>query len=64
MLPWQLRGKESVCQSRRPGFNPWVGWIPQRRKWQPTTVFLPGESHGQTSPASHSPWGLKESDAT
>ena len=30
-------------------FNPWVGKIPWRRKWQPTPVFLPGESHGQRS---------------
>ena len=27
-----------------PGFDPWVGKIPWRRKWQPTPVFLPGES--------------------
>ena len=27
-----------------PGFNPWVGKIPWRRAWQPTPVFLPGES--------------------
>ena len=26
------------------GFNPWVGKIPWRRAWQPTPVFLPGES--------------------
>ena len=32
------------------------GWeIPLRRKWQPTPVFLPGESHGQRSLASYSP---------
>ena len=31
--------------------------IPWRRKWQPTPVFLPGESHGQTSVAGYSPWG-------
>ena len=31
--------------------------IPWRRKWQPTPVFLPGESHGQRSLASYSPWG-------
>ena len=31
---------------------------------QPTSVFLPGESHGKKSLASYSPWGLKESDAT
>ena len=43
-----LSGKESACQSRTPGFDPWVSWkIPWRRKWQPTAVFLPGKSHGQ-----------------
>ena len=34
------RGKESTCQCRRRGFNPWVGKMPWRRKWQPTLVFL------------------------
>ena len=29
---------------RIPGFDPWVGKIPWRRAWQPTPVFLPGES--------------------
>ena len=29
------------------GFNPWVGKISWRRKWQPTPVFLPGKSHGR-----------------
>ena len=33
----------------RCGFDPWVGKIPWRRAWQPTAVFLPGESHGQRS---------------
>ena len=37
--------------------------IPWRRKWQPTPVFLPGESHGQRSLAGCSPQGRKESDA-
>ena len=31
------------------------GIIPWRRKWQPTPVFLPGESHGQTSLAVYGP---------
>ena len=36
------------CRShRRPGFDPWVRKIPWRRACQPTTVLLPGESHGQ-----------------
>ena len=33
----------------RPGFDPWVRKIPWRRKWQPTPVLLPGESHGGRS---------------
>ena len=35
-----------------------------RRKWPPTPVLLPGESHGQRSLAGYSPWGRKESDTT
>ena len=35
-----------------------------RGKWQPTPVFLPGESHGQRSLAGHGPWGHGESDTT
>ena len=38
--------------------------IPWRRKWQPTPIFLPGESHGQRSLVGYSPWGHKESDTT
>ena len=37
---------------------------PWRRVWQPTPVFLPGESHGQRSLMGYSPWGLKELDMT
>ena len=40
------------------------GRSPWRRAWQPTQVFLPGESHGQRSLAGYSPWGAKESDTT
>ena len=36
----------------------------ERRKWQPTPVFLPGESHGQRSLVSFSPEGRKKSDMT
>ena len=35
-----------------------------RRKWQPTPVFLPGESHGRRSLVGCSPWGCEESDTT
>ena len=38
--------------------------IPWRRAWQPTLVFLPGESRGQKSLAGYSPKGHKESDRT
>ena len=49
----------SCLQCRRPGFYFWVRKIPWRRKWQPTPVFLPGESHGQGSLAHYSLWGSK-----
>ena len=39
---------------RRPGADPWVGKIPWRRRWQPTAVLLPGESHGQKGLAGYS----------
>jgi len=51
-LPRWLSGKESACQHRRcrrPGFDPSVGKMSWRRKWQPTPIFLPGESHGWRS---------------
>ena len=39
----------------RPGFDPWVRNIPWRRAWQPTTLFLPGELHGQRSLVGYGP---------
>ena len=59
---WWLSGKESACQfwrHRRRVFDPWVGKIPWKRKWKPTPVFLPGESHGQRSLAGYNPRGLQ-----
>ena len=46
-LPRWLSGKESTCQCRRCGLDPWDGRVPWRRKWKSTPVFLPGKSHGQ-----------------
>ena len=64
LTPMRCGGKESACQCRRRkrpgGFNPWVGTISWRRKWQPAPVFLPGESHGQRSLGGNSPLGGKE----
>ena len=59
--------KNPPCQYRRhkrPGFNPWVGKIPWRRKWQSTPVFFPGKSQGQRSLVGYSPWDRKELDTT
>ena len=54
-LPANAGDSRDAC-----GFDPWVGKIPWRRKWQPTPVFLPEESHGQKSLVVYSPWGCKE----
>ena len=60
---WRLlggaTGKEPACQCK---FHPCIGKIPWRRKWQPTPVILPGESHRQRSLAGYGPWGHKELD--
>ena len=45
---------------RRHTFDPWVRKIPWRRAWQPTLVFLPGESHELRSLLGYSPKGRKE----
>ena len=51
---------KSVClQCGRPGFDPWVGKIPWRRKWQSTPVLFPVKSHGQRSLVGQSPWGRR-----
>ena len=55
--PGSSAGKESTCNAgdiMRREFNPWVGMIPWRRAWQPTPVFLPGES-----PWTEEPGGLQ-----
>ena len=66
-FPGGSGGKKSSCQCRRCrrlGFDPWVGKILWRRKWQPTLVFLPGKFCVQRSLVGYSPWGHKESDIT
>ena len=40
---------EECLQCRRPDFTSWVGKIPWRKEWQPTSVSLPGEFQGQRS---------------
>ena len=50
-----------VAQSRTPLKQPSMHWS---RKWQPTPVFLPGESQGQRSLVGCHLWGRTESDTT
>ena len=61
-------GKESAFNAEDlgtiPGFSPWIGNLPWRRKWQPTPVVLPEKSRGQRSLLGYNPWGVKESDTT
>ena len=61
---WWFRRLSVYLQCRRPGFDPWVGKIPWRKKWQSTPVLLPGKSHGQRSLVGYSPWRCKELDTT
>ena len=72
LKPRHLSGMLSGCKAwllvflqwGRPGFHPWFGKIPWRRKWQPTPVLLLGKSHGWRVLVSYSPRGHKESDTT
>ena len=70
ILAWKLGAylvaqRLKIClECGRPGFDPWVGKIPWRRKLQPTPVLLPGESHGGRSLVGYSPWGRKDWDKT
>ena len=61
-FPGGARGKDPACQWRRDKrcrFDPWGGKTHWRRKWQPTLVFFPGESHGQRSLVGYSSWGCR-----
>ena len=51
-------GEEPACCYRRHKtyeFGPWIRKIPWKRVWQPTRVFLPGESHEQRRLVGYSP---------
>ena len=70
--PVQFLGQEDLLEKgyphqcrgyKRCRFDPWVEKIPWRRAWQPTPVFLPGESHGQKSLVGYG-LGHKELDMT
>ena len=63
-FPGGSNGKESTCDAGDACSIPGSGRFPWRRKWQPTPVFLAGDSHGQRSLAGYSPWTQKELDRT
>ena len=64
IFPGGPYGKSVCLQCGRLGFDPWVGEIPWRRKWQPTLVLLPGKSYGWRSLVGYTPWSNKELDTT
>ena len=56
---------DNAGRHKRRWFSPWIRKTPWRRQWQPTPVFLPGESLGQRSLAGCcSPEGRTELDTT
>ena len=63
-LPGGSEVKVSAWNAGDPGSIPGSGKIPWRRKWHPTPVLLPRESHGGRSLVGYSPWGHKELDTT
>ena len=54
----------SEGQTRLSNFTFTFHFMHWRRKWQPTPVFLPGESQGQGSLVGCHLWGHTESDTT
>ena len=66
-IPWmeepgKLQSMGSLSRIRLSDFTfTFMHW---RRKWQPTPVFLPGESQGQGSLVGSRLWGHTESDMT
>ena len=61
-FPGGSDSKKICLQCKRPGSDPWVGKTSWRREWLSTSVFLPGEFHGQKSLVGYSPWGRRELD--
>ena len=69
-IPWMEEpGRLQSMGSRRVGHD-WatslslLTFMQWRRKWQPTLVFLPGESQGRGSLVGCRLWGRTESDTT
>jgi len=52
-----LKNLPANARDVRPRFDPCVGKISWRREWLPTSVFLPGEFHGERSLVGYCPQG-------
>ena len=66
-FPGGTSGKETACQLRKCkacGFNLWFRKMPWRRAWEPTPVFLPGESPWTEEPSRLQSIAGTESDTT
>ena len=61
-FPGGSEGKASACNAGDLSSIPGWGRFPWRRKWQPTSVLLPGKPHGWRSLVGYSPWNCKDSD--
>ena len=56
-FPGGASGEEPICRrNKRCGFSPHVRKMPWRRTWQPTLVFLSGESYEERTLVGYSPW--------
>jgi len=64
MLLGGLDGKESSCNAGDLGSTPRLGRFPWRRAWQPTLVFLQGESPWTEEPGGLQSMGSQELDMT
>ena len=63
-LPLQLSQKRICLQYRRPGFDPWVGKIPWRRKWATHSSILAWRIPWIEKPSGLQSMGSQESDMT
>ena len=58
-FPGSSVGEESSCNAGDLASIPGLGRSPWRKAWQPTPVFLPGESYEQRNLVGYSPWGCR-----
>ena len=63
-VPGGSEVKASAWNAGDPGLIPRLGRSPGEGKWQPTPMFLPGESQGRGSLVGCHLWGRTESDMT